>query len=759
MRTSFPSSTTSITDMNPAKFYALVELAKSIDKATFNDLDTFSKALEGVCESIDKEVDALAKANNALLSEVRQTSRRKNPFAGSEEQDDPFSDLRHTIEGNNFLRVIFDVCRGIQMGFHNLLSTARGVRPAEFVLARKKNEGFSKWGVDGFDSVDDVQRMMFEFELNSAPLNNFMQGLLGTERAKTEVINLGRIINDHLDHYYQTLVRRHSTEGILIHSDPVTTDVAMSIFENVDAHGEIQDGKKPNEISAYSVRKAMIVADAVQNGLVGEFIRQPDKLINFVIDNVTTLWKLAEEMNKMFKPLVEQARAIVGYGLKKQHAMADSEFQVALVLLKDLDPRNVTYKEKFGLQTPEERFALKFQNETLKEITHLLSDREPVDNLIQYILRRKAELRDYYMDENSFYVCKVGAGNPFSGEAPGSLSVVPGTRPVVNLDEIIGSGFAEVKGFFSQVEMSSKWHDLFMATSPSRTADKSNVLLIGPMGCGKSEILRAVGGDKKSIGVFAQGSDFLTCWKGEAEKNPKRLFEECLRLQRESHKHVHILIDEIDTILNKDTGRESFGATNLVTEFQILMDGVVHYPHLSVWGATNNPERIPMPMLRRFSKVLIVGELAVEDRVKLLKHFIDFMPTEGFKGADWMECAEMLNGAVGDIVRKMCDHVWREKMTAFVESNQSQATKIVSWLNHGGVKFTIGDFDSKKRGELHALLRPYVTVKPADVKRSIEIHLENVAIHHEIKTAVETYDKARKFLANIKKTEVRSSAG
>ena len=318
----------------------------------------------------------------------------------------------------------------------------------------------------------------------------------------------------------------------------------------------------------------------------------------------------------------------------------------------------------------EERFALNFKNETLKSVSARLRDNHSTPkDLIAYVLKRKAELRDYYRDENSFYVCRISAGNPFLGSAPGELEVIPGVRPVVDLGEIAGSGFDEVKAFIGQVETSSKWYDLFLATSPSRTADKSNVLLVGPMGCGKSEVLRAVGGDKKSIGIFASGSDFLTCWKGEAEKNPKRLFEAAHKLQRESKKHVHILIDEIDTILNGDRGHESFGNTNLTTEFQNLMDGVVHYPNLSIWGATNNPERIPMPMIRRFSKVVIVGELDQEQRSDLLKRFTSFMPTNGITPEAWGALASRIEGATGDVVRKIVDHVWRTKMTSFVQGN------------------------------------------------------------------------------------------
>jgi len=1086
-----------VMELNPVKFYNLIDLAKSISNKDLAVVDGLVKAMTLLCDQVDEDVESLAHINNNLLSEVRKTTRRRNPFKTDLETEDDLTDLRHTISGRTFMHVIFNVASTLRAAFHELKDAMEAVRPAKFIIVGKRLAEMP-------DSIEQLQAFSVQFEMNRAALNHFTDGVLRAEKIKTVVINTGRRVVEYLDDYYSVLLHRHTVDGVKIHRDPVTTDIAISIYENVDSSGEIADGKKPDEVSAYSVRKAAIVADAIKKGLVGEFIRTPARLLEFIKTHLAALWSTSEQLAAFATPIAVKLRGLLGKDIKKPRLLNDSEFAQAIVFLDDLNPQGITYKDKTGIRTAEERFEVEFRNQTIAQVARLLHDQScTTQDLIEHILQRKHELHVYYQDVNSFYVCKLGNGNPFTGEAPGALTVVPGVKPVVDINDVVGSGFGQVKTFIEQVRKSAKWHDLFLATSPSKSADKANALLIGPQGChrkgqkvlmfdgtlltveqvrvgdllmgpdstprqvlklhngveemveiaptkgepwvvnrshmltlmrthfnggsgyrpasevkdvmlleylawsktqkhshvlfrvgvefetaetlplepyflglllgdgclrdrlcitsidqevieevqaqaknfnltvsvddsnrsaasyhlvgtrgkpnpittslrglglfgcdsgtkfvphiyktacredrlrllaglmdtdgslhggcfdytsksrqlaedvafiarsvglaayvspcrkasqngtagdyfrmmisghtnqipvrvphkqaqerqqvkdvlhtgfttkelpteeyfgftldgdhryllddftvthncGKSEVLRAVGGDKKSIGIYAQPSDFLTCWKGEAEKNPKRLFEEALRIQKESKKQVFILIDEVDTILNDDHARGSFGSTNLTTEFQQLMDGILQYPHIAVWAATNHPERIPMPMIRRFSKVAVVGELDQADCIKLLKHFVGFLPiADDFADQAWVDAAVKLDGAVGDTVRKVADHVWREKMTWLVDNHPEQAEKLVALLNEKE-QFQLSRFDSAQRAILNGKIREHVTVQPKDVLESVDLHLANVAIRSEIETAKETYARAKMFLSGINSRSNRLVVG
>src|SRR5271154_464188 len=127
-------------DLNPLKFYSLIDLAKSAsDTKELAALDKLIKEMSDLCEQADHGVANLAQINNSLLSEARTTTRRKyNPFKTDQEADNDFTDLRHTVSGRPFMHVIFNVASIIQLAFHELKAAAEAVRPGKFLVIGKR---------------------------------------------------------------------------------------------------------------------------------------------------------------------------------------------------------------------------------------------------------------------------------------------------------------------------------------------------------------------------------------------------------------------------------------------------------------------------------------------------------------------------------------------------------------------------------------------------------------------------------------------
>lgn len=701
-------------------------------------------AFKRVCEDVKKRnseledhLEFLARANNVMSQEIRNALKTADPYENTEAVESDVEDM-HLASDNQFLRVTFKclgTLHGLLIGFRQLVSV---LDPQGLYLPKE--------GVGGLGgSYEDVQKMHVLTQLNGPALESYVGALFGIRVTKKHIVDYAYEIVKVLDSYHKALVKRHSTEGIEIHGDPVMTDVAMSIFENIDAHGEIEAGDDPNRVSAYTRRKAQILARAVAEEPMLSFVRRQGAFLDYLKLSLQITWDWSEKLEKIFGNHI--AAAHQRWEAPHSRIPQKSEFDVALQSVSDMDPSLVKYKDRSVALTSDERFQNKFMNETLSHMTGLMRQEGGVEKIVQYVLERRAEIARRNRDENTFYTCKIGEGNRFKQVPPGMLTIVPGERPTVSLDEIWGDGFDEIRDHIDSIEMGARWHDLFVATSPSRTADKSNVLMIGPQGCGKSQVLRAVGADKGSVSVFAQGSDFLTCWLGEAEKNPKRLFEGAARLQKETGKHTYILIDEADSVMKKQE-LKSHGEVDLTLEFQICMDGVVHYPKLTVIAATNSPASMPMTMIRRFSKVLIVGELDDKARRKILRHYVEFMPVKKFEDRHWEHAALRLEGATGDVIRKVVDSVWRKKMTWFVKNQEERAEALLKWLN-ADTRFDIAEFGPGRREEFKRMLGPHVYIEPVDVDRAVDSHLKNVGIQGEIRTARAVYKEAHELLDSL----------
>jgi len=729
--------------INPARFYKIADLIEESQKLKSDKQQELNDSVAKQKQALDEKRLALTNALQTIHQEIRSATKR-NPLAPIEDLEQDLNRFQHTLSGQTFLGVVHNSISYLHSAYSVLDSIIIDLTPEPLVLSG------TKFNIADFD-LDNLQRFKAELDINEVTISRYISALTGIKNGPEVLLDRAKAIFQNIESYYLRLMRRHA-DGIKIHRDPIATDIALSIFENIDAHGEIESGTDPNEISAYSLNKAESIILGFKKVGAQEFINEPDKFITFITSQLSQLWETVQAIKTLHEKSIKQINDLFEprrYDFVTTDHRIQEEFEYTLRLMGDVNPQSVKETEKKGLLSTEEKASLKFKNETISVIVkYLLSQDFNPSAIVQYVLQRKAELRRYYQEENSFYVCRIGAGNVFSGEAPGALSIVPGTKPNINLDDIIGSGFTEVRDFVRTIEMSAKWHDIFVATSPSKTADKANMLLIGPAGCGKTEVMRAVATDRGSIAVFAQGSDFMTCWKGEAEKNPKRLFEGAIKIQKESKRHVHILIDEIDSVLKKQS-ETAHGDFNLTLEFQILMDGVVEYPGISVIGATNCPERIPLPMIRRFSKVLIVGELDNNDRKGLLKHFSSYLPVDyEFPEHAWDDLANKLEGATGDVIRKIVDYVWRFKISNFTASNPTEAAKLIDSLNQEE-KFDVKEFDAKRRQSFKNELRKYVKVTPDDLNKSIDIHLKNIAITSEIQEAKSVYYNAHSWLTDI----------
>ena len=702
-----------------------------------------------------------------MIAEAARSTLRSPELESMEEREQKQLAVASALRGNsNFVHVYSNLSQGIQMAWKMLSQICVRLDAQEVFTIDDEAES----------SRERMHDLSAEYQLNQGVCEAFAEGCMGLGAYRWQLLDMAQQITGVVSGYFEALSQRHSADGIKVYHAPILTDFAVTIYENVAHHGEITKESQDTEISAYSLKKAEVIIAWIKDDECRDILlSETSGFTRKFKDELRSLWRMASRIEKLFGDEIERVFAM---NYKRANPASESSFDDQMSMLEDVDPNQVKFRDRSSSMTEEERHDLFFKNEVISKICRMLKDDTPSYEIAQKVWDEVKKLKQHYLEVNSFYVCRIAQGNPMAGKGSGQLEVIPGKRPTASFDEIVGQGFAEVKAFVAHVGRLRKWAALYLITSPRKQVDKANILLVGPMGCGKTQCMRAICNEEECIAIFAAGSDFLTSWMGEAQKNPKRLFEAAVKLQKESGRHVHILIDEIDEVLNTERSTTNI---NLSLEFQMIMDGVVEYPNISVWGATNNPERIPMPMIRRFSKVVIVGKLDQEQRVTLLKQFLGTMPlSDRFDKKTWNRLAERLEHATGDVVRKVCDHVWRQEISRFIEEKPEDAERMLSVLGKlaydqkTGVKPDSletrkadeeidethwGGIKTSRRKKFLKTLSGVFEITPDIVDDAITLALNNVGIINEIETAKRTYEEAEKFLAQVKEDRIKAKAG
>ena len=182
------------------------------------------------------------------------------------------------------------------------------------------------------------------------------------------------------------------------------------------------------------------------------------------------------------------------------------------------------------------------------------------------------------------------------------------------------------------------------------------VLLYGPPGTGKTLIAKAIACEVGAKFYAVKGSDIVSKWVGESEKNINSLFEEANKQER-----AIVFIDEMDSLLAK-RGNDTHNDKR-VNEFLQQIDGFAgKNPNLLLLGATNRPWDVDSAATRsgRFSQKIYIPLPDEKARKFMIEKNMKNVPVD--KNFDVDKIVEQTKFYSGADIEELCDRAKDEPL-------------------------------------------------------------------------------------------------
>ena len=202
------------------------------------------------------------------------------------------------------------------------------------------------------------------------------------------------------------------------------------------------------------------------------------------------------------------------------------------------------------------------------------------------------------------------------------------------------------------------------------------ILLHGPPGCSKTNLVRAAVNASKCSFQSLSGADIFSPWVGDSELAIRKVF----RRARNALPSI-LFLDELDTIVGKrglegqDLGGGQAVQARVLSTLLNEMDGVEGSEGLLVIGATNRLDMIDEALLRpgRFDKVIHVPiPRSNEERLEILDISSRSMPISS--DVNLVALASKLQGRSGAEIRALCQEAAIRALREDVQATYIRAT-------------------------------------------------------------------------------------